>query len=137
MNVPKKKKDYEHLDDQYKEYYDCARHNTGMSYARDLFESALLCYYDKFHNFDVMAIKKLCMWAFKIRVVREFLGFDSINKYAIGEGHDSDNISLFAIINMARDHREIAALQIKLPTAISGNCNLDLRRKIIPLLNDI
>jgi hypothetical protein len=137
VNIPKKKKDYEHLDDQYKEYYDCARHNTGMSYARDLFECALLCYYDKFHNFDVMAIKKLCMWAFKIRVVREFLGFDSINKYAIGEGPDSDNISLFAIINMARDHREIAALQIKLPTHISGNSNQALRRNIITLLNDL
>ena len=137
VNIPKKKKDYEHLDGKYRDFYDCARHNTGMSYARDLFECALLCYYDKFHNFDVMAIKKLCMWAFKIRVVREFLGFDSINKYAIGEGNDSDNISLFAIINMARDHREIAALQIKLPTDISGNSNQDLRRKIITLLKDL
>lgn len=33
--------------------------SAGFVYARNLFYCALLCYYDKFHNFDEMAIKKL------------------------------------------------------------------------------
>ena len=58
--------------------------SAGFAYARNLFYCVLLCYYDKFHNFDEMAVKKLFTWAFMIRVDMENLGFDSINKYAIG-----------------------------------------------------
>lgn len=65
--------------------------SAGFVYARNLFYCALLCYYDKFHNFDEMAVKKLFTWAFMIRVDMENLGFDSINKYAIG---DDDNLDI-------------------------------------------
>ena len=59
--------------------------SAGFSYTRNLFYCALLCYYDKFHNFDEMAVKKLFTWALMVRVDMENLGFDSINKYAIGD----------------------------------------------------
>ena len=54
--------------------------STGFRYTKNLFYCALLCYYDKFHNFDEMAVKKLFTWAFMVRVDMESLGFDSINK---------------------------------------------------------
>ena len=90
--------------------------STGFGYAKNLFFCALLCYYDKFHNFDVMAVKKLFIWAFMIRVDMENLGFDSINKYAIGDDGYSrytNTIRIFSVISLARLHNEISGLQIK------------------------
>lgn len=90
--------------------------SAGFGYARNLFYCALLCYYDKFHNFDEMAVKKLFTWAFMIRVDLENLGFDSINKYAIGDDSNSrytNVVAMFSKISFARLHNEISSLQIK------------------------
>lgn len=90
--------------------------SAGFAYARNLFYCALLCYYDKFHNFDEMAVKKLFTWAFMLRVDMENLGFDSINKYAIGNDENSrytNAIAMFSKISFARLHNEISSLQIK------------------------
>ncbi|MGN0708247.1 MAG: DUF262 domain-containing protein [Faecalibacterium sp.] len=90
--------------------------SAGFAYARNLFYCALLCYYDKFHNFDQMAVKKLFTWAFMIRVDMENLGFDSINKYAIGNDENSrytNAVAMFSKISLARLHNEISSLQIK------------------------
>ena len=89
-------------------------HSVGFGYAKNLFYCALLMYYDKFHNFDVMAIKKIFTWAFMLRVDMENLGFDSINKYAIGEdnGRFYNVEPMFSRISLARMHTEIANLQI-------------------------
>lgn len=90
--------------------------STGFRYTKNLFYCALLCYYDKFHNFDEMAIKKLFTWAFMVRIDMENLGFDSINKYAIGDANNSrytNAIPMFAKICFARLHNEISGLQIK------------------------
>ena len=43
--------------------------SAGFGYTKNLFYCALLCYYDKFHNFDEMAVKKLFSWAFMIRAI--------------------------------------------------------------------
>jgi len=95
----------------------CAKNNsTGFRYSKNLFYCALLCYYDKFHNFDTMAVKKIFTWAFMLRVDMENLSFDSVNKYAIGDGSNSkytNVLALFAKINLARTHNEISGLQIK------------------------
>lgn len=91
--------------------------SAGFVYARNLFYCALLCYYDKFHNFDEMAVKKLFTWAFMIRVDMENLGFDSINKYAIGNDDNSrytNAVAMFSKISFARLHNEISSLQIKI-----------------------
>ena len=90
--------------------------STGFRYTKNLFYCALLCYYDKFHNFDEMAVKKLFTWAFMLRIDMENLGFDSINKYAIGDAGNSrytNTIPMFAKISFARLHNEISGLQIK------------------------
>lgn len=90
--------------------------STGFRYTKNLFYCALLCYYDKFHNFDEMAVKKLFTWAFMVRIDMENLGFDSINKYAIGDANNSqytNAIPMFAKISFARLHNEISGLQIK------------------------
>ena len=90
--------------------------SAGFVYARNLFYCALLCYYDKFHNFDEMAVKKLFIWAFMIRVDMENLGFDSINKYAIGDDDNSrytNAVAMFSKISFARLHNEISSLHIK------------------------
>ncbi len=90
--------------------------STGFGYAKNLFYCALLCYYDKFHNFDEMAVKKLFTWAFMVRVDMETLGFDSINKYAIGDAENSrytNAIPMFSKISFARLHNEISGLQVR------------------------
>ena len=85
--------------------------STGFRYAKNLFYCALLCYYDKFHIFDEMAVGKLFTWAFMIRVDLINLGFDSINKYAIGDQENSrytNAIPMFSKISLARLHNEIS-----------------------------
>lgn len=133
--VPKDKKD---SIPNYDELHNLARHNKGYSYARELFECALLCYYDRFHNFDVMAIKKLCKWAFMLRVDREFLGFDSINLYAIGQSPNTSNSkSMFDFINTARNHTEVAALQFNTNATITGSKLKKLRTELQKHLNNL
>ena len=90
--------------------------SAGFRYTKNLFYCALLCYYDKFHNFDEMAVKKLFLWAFMIRVDMKSLGFGSINKYAIGDEENSkytNKIAMFSKISFARMHNEISRLQIQ------------------------
>lgn len=90
--------------------------SAGFRYIKNLFYCALLCFYDKFHNFDEMAVKKLFSWAFMIRVDMKNLGFDSINKYAIGDENNSrytNTIAIFSKISFARLHTEVSSLQIK------------------------
>ena len=88
--------------------------SAGFGYTKNLFYCALLCYYDKFHNFDEMAVKKLFSWAFMLRVDMENLGFDSVNKYAIGDENSryTNTIGIFSKISLARMHNEISGLQI-------------------------
>lgn len=89
--------------------------SAGFGYTKNLFYCALLCYYDKFHNFDEMAVKKLFSWAFMLRIDMENLGFDSVNKYAIGDENSryTNTIGIFSKISFARMHHEISGLQIK------------------------
>ena len=91
--------------------------SAGFGYTKNVVYCSLLCYYDKFHNFDEMAVKKLFGWAFMLRVDMENLGFETINKYAIGDennSHYSNAIPMFAKISFARVHTEISGLQIRI-----------------------
>lgn len=111
-------------DVKYSEDIDCdevfftlKKNSIGFKHARNLFFCALLSYYDRFHNFDTIAVKKICYWAFSLRIDMEALGFDSINKYAIGDTNNArytNNIPMFSHICCARNHLEISCLQIKL-----------------------
>lgn len=95
----------------------CKSRSIGMNHARQLFFCSLLCYYDRFHNFDPMAVKKLFTWAMMLRVDMKHLGFDSVNRYAIGFG-DKDSYSnikpVISLISNARRHTEVSGLSLKL-----------------------
>jgi len=89
--------------------------STGFKYAANLFYCVLLSYYDRFHNFDAKTVIKLFTWAMMIRVDLETLGFDSINKYALGVPNDkyTNAIAVFRSISNARLHSDISDIQIK------------------------
>lgn len=90
--------------------------STGLTHVRNLFYAVLLYYYDKFHNMDELAVKKLFMWSFMLRMDLRNLGTDSVNKYAIGEwsGNYTNYIPVFSKISLARLHTEIGNLQISI-----------------------
>ena len=91
--------------------------SIGLNHARNLFICALLCYYDRFHNFDIMAVKKLFTWAMMVRIDMLHLGFDTINRYAIGIS-DSDKYSnakpVISMIAYARRHTEISSMKLNM-----------------------
>ena len=118
------------------------KHNsTGFLYAKKLFYAVLLFYYDKFHNFDKLIVRKLFTWAFMIRVDMQLLGQDTINKYAIGEqgGLYTNVVDMFRKIALARRHNEIARIQIKIGDAKSNKWDeLSAKLKIINgLMEDV
>ncbi len=96
--------------------------STGLTHVRNLFFAVLLFYYDKFHNMDELAVKKLFIWSFMLRMDLQNLGSDSVNKYAIGEwsGNYTNYIPVFSRISLARLHTEIGNLQIKIEARHNG-----------------
>ncbi|MEG1597544.1 MAG: DUF262 domain-containing protein [Bacilli bacterium] len=95
---------------------DYKNYSNGFIYTKNLFFNVLLCYYDRFNNLDEQVVRKLFTWAFMLRVDRETLGFDSVNKYATGNNENSytNNIPLFNIIKNARLHTEIKEITINI-----------------------
>lgn len=89
--------------------------STGLRYTRSLFMCALMAYYDRFHNFDERVVRKLFTWSFMVRVDMVSLGFDTINKYAIGESNDrfTNVVPMFARIARARSHSDVANIPIR------------------------
>jgi len=89
--------------------------SIGFRYTKNLFYAAVLCYYDRFHEFDYNGIMNIFKWAFMLRVDIINLGYDSINKYAIGEQNEkySNCIPMFSIICNSYDHRDISRLNIE------------------------
>jgi hypothetical protein len=93
----------------------CRSWSPGMNYARNLFFCALLCYYDRFHNFDPMAVKKLFTWAMMLRVDMHTLSDKSINLYAVGEEKAYTNTKpVISLITTARRHTEISGMALNL-----------------------
>ena len=89
--------------------------SKGFELSKRLFFCALMTYYDRFGNFDIRAINKLCLWAFTIRLDMDSLRANTINAYAIGIGTNhkySNNIPMFSIIKNAYSHLEIANIKI-------------------------
>ncbi len=88
--------------------------SIGFRYSIDLFKCALLYYYDKFHNFEEKAVKKLFSWAMMLRIDMDHLGADSVNKYAIGEfnAYYTNCIAMFSEIERARFPSTISNLKI-------------------------
>lgn len=117
-NIKKELNTNERIKNDFEKIANIEGHDSiGFKYAMNLFYCVLLCYYDKFHNFDEMAIKKFLIWAFMLRVDMQNLGFDSINKYAIGDNDNNkytNKIPMFEKILSARLHSEISCIQVRL-----------------------
>ena len=103
--------------------------SVGLGFAKRLFWCVLMCYYDRFGKFDNLGLVKLYQWAFMIRVDMELLGFDTINKYAIGEETDryTNRYAMFRIIRKARSHFEVSDIQISTDTK-SNDLNEERQR---------
>lgn len=89
--------------------------SSGLKYCKILFYCALLSYYDRFHRFDRVAVLRLFTWSFVIRTDMQHLGYDTINKYAIGEYNSqySNKIPVFSLIANARKHTDISNLTVE------------------------
>ena len=89
--------------------------SSGLKYCKTLFYCVLLSYYDRFHCFDKMAVLRLFTWSFMIRTDMQHLGYDTINKYAIGEYNSqySNNLPVFSLIANARKHANISNLTVE------------------------
>lgn len=89
--------------------------SSGLKYCKALFYCVLLSYYDRFHCFDKMAVLRLFTWSFMIRTDMQHLGYDTINKYAIGEYNSqySNNLPVFSLIANARKHADISNLTVE------------------------
>lgn len=93
----------------------CKSPSIGLNHARQLFFCALLCYYDRFHNFDPMAVKKLFTWAMMLRVDMHTLSDKSIYLYAVGEEKAYTNTKpVISLITTARRHTEISGMTLDL-----------------------
>lgn len=102
--------------DDFAEFRDILNDKSiGLKYCKTLFYCVLLSYYDRFHCFDKMAVLRLFTWSFMIRTDMQHLGYDTINKYAIGEynAQYSNNLPVFSIITNARKHSDISNLTIE------------------------
>lgn len=120
--------------DQLKESEAISRITDGLddgtkafSYARQLFYAAVLAYCDRFGKYDELAARKLCAWAFMLRVDLRKVGDKSIVKYAVG-GEDpgsryTNKISMFVKIRQARRHTEISNMVVDFPRPdrVEGN----------------
>lgn len=89
--------------------------SSGLKYCKTLLYCVLLSYYDRFHCFDKMAVLRLFTWSFMIRTDMQHLGYDTINKYAIGEYNSqySNNLPVFSLIANARKHADISNLTVE------------------------
>lgn len=97
--------------------------SAGFRHAHGLFLCSLFAYYDRFRNFDVRAVRKLFCWAMMVRVDMQSLGFDTINKYAVGERTNSpytNAIPMFRRIARARSHHEIADTIVRVGDSFDG-----------------
>ena len=113
--------------------------SAGLTHVRNLFFAVLLFYYDKFHNMDELAVKKLFMWAFMLRMDLRSLGADSVNKYAIGEysGNYANYIAVLSKISLARLHTEIGNIQINIDAKVPKKEWTDEQKSLYELLKQM
>ena len=87
--------------------------STGFRYCKQLFYCTVLAFYDRFHTMDKMAVTRLFLWSFMIRVDMRHLGMDTINLYATGADKDySNKYAMFSVIANARKHTEISNMSV-------------------------
>ena len=114
-------------------YFENRHYSIGLKHVKKLYKAVLLLYYDRFHMLDSLALKKLFMWAFMLRIELENVSYDSVNKYAVGNGI-YNSLPIFSIISQARRHTDIGNIIIELPEEISCNNCAEERYQLHDLL---
>lgn len=117
-------------------YFEKGQYSIGLKHVRKLYKASLLLYYDRFNMLDALALKKLFMWAFMLRIELDRLSFDSVNKYAVGDGINN-GLPMFSIISQARKHTEISNIIINIPEEMPDRNCMEERRKLYRLLKNM
>lgn len=85
------------------------RNRTGDKYVRMMFNCALLYYVDKFGYAEIsIAIEKIFIWAFSLRLIHQNVQMASIDNYVLEE------INMFKIIRDAIRNEDILRLELPL-----------------------
>lgn len=71
-----------------------------------------------------------------LRVELDNLSFDSINKYAVGDGINN-SLPIFSIISQTRIHSNIGNIIISIPNEISASNCKDERNRLLELLKNM
>lgn len=100
-----------------------------------LFRAILLDYFDRFGFKDsepVLAIKKLCKWAFMVRLDLKRLGPRTPNNYALGgDGNYSNKIPMFAMVKTAVEHTDVINVRLNNPSTNEiDDKNSELRKAL-------
>ena len=92
-----------------------------------MFAAVLLDYFDRFGTDPAanpeLAIRKLCKWAFSVRLDVDYLGPKTPNKYALGNGTQSaysNAIPMFFRIKTAVEPAEVTNIPLNTPSPRGG-----------------
>lgn len=100
------------------------RHRTGDKYVRRLFDSAVMCYWDKFGYEEIeKAVKVIFLWAYQIRLTQQSVFIESIDNHATG------GLKLFNKIYESTYPKEITQLLINFEINPDAN-NSDKIKKL-------
>lgn len=96
------------------------RHRSGDQYVRSLFDCAVIFYHDKFGAVELsLAIEKLFIWAYTLRITYQVVQFPSIDKYV-------SNHNVFRLIKQAITPIEVLSLSL---ITLNDSNNKNNRRK--------
>lgn len=83
------------------------RERTGDLFVRNLFDCALLFYWDKFGNNEIgRVVEKLFVWAYRLRLIQHSVQLASVDNYAL------EHPNVFNVIHQALKPSEVLALPI-------------------------
>lgn len=127
------------------EAVESAKTSCRSKYLEPLFDAVLLDYFDRFGFTETvnpeLAIKKLCQWAFSVRLDVSYLGPKTPNRYALGargtQSKYSNSIPLFARIKTAAEPTEITNIRLDIPSKSGDGADnyADLRTALKSLGN--
>jgi hypothetical protein len=97
------------------------RHRTGDRYTREMFDCALVFYWDKFGTADISkAIERLFVWAYTLRIKRQVLQIAAVDNYVV------DECNVFKLISQSIHPSQVMELPLK---TLTDNDNRNNRSK--------
>lgn len=107
-----------------KQYDGCGR--TGDNYVKRLFKATILNYYDRFGNNEFeQTYKLLYLWAYKLRLEKYSVRYNSTDNYILINGNN-----IFKIMQHTNFPRELQSLKQLLPIR-----EVDLKQNIGKILD--